>query len=116
MEEDGKAYIFGYHAHDVNEATKNGTVAGLMLTTDPQGAKSGVFSTGESITGGTKVEQGQFIGKTGNTGTRPSTLGTKEESHLHWELILQKNSEEIYLGEGMAYEPLYKMLSEIFFN
>ena len=41
------------------------------------------------------VEQGQLIGKTGNTGTRPSTLGTKKESHLHWELILQKNNEEI---------------------
>ena len=73
-------------------------------------------SINENITGGTKVKQGQLIGKTGNTGTRPSTLGTKKESHLHWELILQKNNEEIYLGEGMAYEPLYKMLSEIFFN
>ena len=73
-------------------------------------------SINENITGGTKVKQGQLIGKTGNTGTRPSTLGTKKESHLHWELILQKNNKEIYLGEGMAYEPLYKMLSEIFFN
>ena len=73
-------------------------------------------SINENITGGTKVKQGQLIGKTGNTGTRPSTLGTKKESHLHWELILQKNNEEIYLGKGMAYEPLYKMLSEIFFN
>ena len=73
-------------------------------------------SINENITGGTKVKQGQLIGKTGNTGTRPSTLGTKKESHLHWELILQKNNEEIYLGEGMAYEPLYKMLSKIFFN
>ena len=73
-------------------------------------------SINENIIVGTKVEQGQLIGKTGNTGTRPSTLGTKKESHLHWELILQKNNEEIYLGEGMAYEPLYEMLSEIFFN
>ena len=73
-------------------------------------------SINDNITVGTKVEQGQMIGKTGNTGTRPSTLGTKKESHLHWELILQKNNKEIYLGEGMAYEPLYKMLSKIFFN
>ena len=73
-------------------------------------------SINDNIVGGTEVEQGQLIGKTGNTGTRPSTLGTKKESHLHWELILQKNNEEIYLGEGMAYEPLYKMLSKIFFN
>ena len=70
----------------------------------------------ENIVGGTKVKAGQIIGKTGNTGTRPSTLGSRKESHLHWELILQKNYEEIYLGEGMAYEPLYKMLSGIFFN
>ena len=73
-------------------------------------------SINEKIIGGANVEQGQLIGKTGNTGTRPSTLGTKKESHLHWELILQKDNDEIYLGKGMAYEPLYKMLSEIFFN
>ena len=73
-------------------------------------------SINENIIVGTKVEQGQLIGKTGNTGTRPSTLGTKKESHLHWELILQKDNDEIYLGKGMAYEPLHKMLSEIFFN
>ena len=45
---------------DVNEATKNGTVAGLMLTTDPQGAKSGTFSTGEIITGGTSNAIGEL--------------------------------------------------------
>ena len=73
-------------------------------------------SINENITGGTKVDQGQLIGKTGNTGTRPSTLGTKKESHLHWELILQRNNEEIYLGKGMYYEPLYKMLTEIFYD
>ena len=73
-------------------------------------------SINEKIIGGANVEQGQLIGKTGNTGTRPSTLGTKKESHLHWELILQKNNDEIYLGKGMAYEPLHKMLSQIFFN
>lgn len=73
-------------------------------------------SINENITGGTKVERGQLIGKTGNTGTRPSTLGTKKESHLHWELILQKDNDEIYLGEGMSYRPLYKMLLEIFQN
>ena len=70
----------------------------------------------KNIIGGTEVEQGQLLGKTGNTGTRPSTLGTKKESHLHWELILQKNNEEIYLGKGMHYEPLYEMLSKIFYN
>ena len=65
---------------------------------------------------GSVVKAGQTIGKTGNTGTKPSTLGTKKESHLHWELILQKNAKEIYLGKDVPYEKLYKMLKDIFAN
>ena len=57
-----------------------------------------------------------MIGKTGNSGTRPSTLGTKKEAHLHWELILQKDNEEIYLGKDIPYNELYNMLSNIFVN
>ena len=57
-----------------------------------------------------------MIGKTGNSGTRPSTLGTKKEAHLHWELILQKDNKEIYLGKDMQYDKLYNMLSNIFVN
>ena len=49
----------------------------------------------KKIIGGAKVEACQMIGKTGNSGTRPSTLGTKKEAHLHWELILQRANEEI---------------------
>ena len=70
----------------------------------------------KKIIGGAKVEAGQMIGKTGNSGTRPSTLGTKKEAHLHWELILQKDNEEIYLGKDMQYDKLYSMLSNIFVN
>ena len=58
----------------------------------------------------------EIIGKTGNSGTRPSTLGTKKEAHLHWELILQKDNEEIYLGKDIPYNKLYTMLSNIFVN
>ena len=68
----------------------------------------------ENLAGGAVVKAGQIIGKTGNTGTRPSTLGTKKESHLHWELILQKDSQEVYLGKDVPYEKLYEMLSDIF--
>ena len=70
----------------------------------------------KKIIGGAKVEAGQMIGKTGNSGTRPSTLGTKKEAHLHWELILQKDKEEIYLGKDIPYNELYNMLSNIFVN
>jgi len=62
------------------------------------------------------VKAGQIIEKTGNTGTRPSTLGSKNESHLHWELILQKNMKEVYLGKNIPYEQLYNMLTNIFDN
>ena len=67
-----------------------------------------------SLAGGSIVKAGEIIGKTGNTGTRPSTLGTKKESHLHWELILQKDSKEVYLGKDVQYERLYEMLKDIF--
>ena len=71
-------------------------------------------SIDKDIIGGAKVEAGQYIGKTGNSGTKASTLGTRKEAHLHWELILQKDNEEIYLGKGMTYEKLYSMLLNIF--
>ena len=68
----------------------------------------------ESISPGTFVEAGQLIGKSGNTGTRESTLGTKKESHLHWEMIIQKDKEEIYLGKDVPNPQLYEMLKKIF--
>ena len=67
-----------------------------------------------NIAGGTLVEAGQIIGRTGNSGTKPSTLGTKKDAHLHWEMILQKNNKEIYLGKDVPYEKLYDMLVNIF--
>ena len=66
------------------------------------------------IVGGSMIEAGQIIGQTGNTGTRPSTLGTKKEAHLHWEMILQKDNQEVYLGKELPYEKLYNMLINIF--
>jgi murein DD-endopeptidase MepM/ murein hydrolase activator NlpD len=71
-------------------------------------------SIDKKIMGGAKVEAGQFIGKTGNSGTKPSTLGTRRDAHLHWEMILQKDSEEIYLGKDLPHEELYNMLKNIF--
>jgi len=71
-------------------------------------------SIDKDIVGGAAIEPGQMIGRTGNTGTRPSTLGTKKEAHLHWEMILQKDNKEVYLGKDMTYENLYSMLIDIF--
>ena len=67
-----------------------------------------------SITTGAFLKAGQNIGKSGNTGTRESTLGTKKESHLHWEMILQKGNKEIYLGKDVPNPDLYDILDDIF--
>ncbi len=63
---------------------------------------------------GYQVNAGELIGKSGNTGMRESTIGSKAGSHLHWELILQKENDEIYLGRNMPNPELYQMLKRIF--
>ena len=68
----------------------------------------------KSIKPGYKISAGELIGKSGNTGMRESTIGSKAGSHLHWELILQKDKEEIYLGRNMPNPELYYMLNRIF--
>ena len=63
---------------------------------------------------GAIIKRGELLGKSGNTGMRESTLGSRSGSHLHWEMILQKGKEEIYLGKDMSNPELYDMLSRIF--
>ena len=68
----------------------------------------------QNIKPGYNINAGELIGNSGNTGMRESTLGSKAGSHLHWEMILQKEKEEIYLGKGMPNPDLYNMLKRIF--
>jgi hypothetical protein len=67
-----------------------------------------------NIKPGYKITQGEIFGKSGNTGTQPSTLGTREESHLHWELILQDRHGEYYFGQGLDYNDLKNSLIKLF--
>ena len=68
----------------------------------------------KEIIPGALVKKGELLGKSGNTGMRESTIGSKAGSHLHWEMILQKGEQEIYLGKGMSNPELYDMLVRIF--
>ena len=68
----------------------------------------------KEIIPGAVVKKGELLGKSGNTGMRESTIGSKAGSHLHWEMILQKGEQEIYLGKGMSNPELYDMLFRIF--
>ena len=47
------------------------------------------------------IEAGEIFAKSGNSGMKESTLGSKSGAHLHWEMILQKGKEEVYLGKGI---------------
>ena len=68
----------------------------------------------ESVIPGAVIKEGELLGKSGNTGMKESTIGSKSGSHLHWEMILQRNEKEIYLGKGMSNPELYHMLKRIF--
>ena len=68
----------------------------------------------KKIKPGYVMKSGEFMGKSGNTGMRESTLGSKSGSHLHWEMILQRDKDEIYLGKNLKNPELYEMLKKIF--
>lgn len=63
---------------------------------------------------GSSVSAGHQIGLSGNSGTEPSTLGTRKGAHLHWELILQDAGGEYYLGQGVKSDSLYKLFKQVF--
>jgi murein DD-endopeptidase MepM/ murein hydrolase activator NlpD len=62
------------------------------------------------------IKAGDVFAQSGNTGTQPGTMGTREESHLHWELILQDAKGEFYFGQNLPYEKLYPALKSLFNN
>ena len=70
----------------------------------------------KSIKPGVKISAGDSLGKTGNTGMQASTIGKKDGAHLHWEMILQSEDGEFYLGQGLPYDDLYPFLTNLFKN
>ena len=60
------------------------------------------------------IKSGEIFAKSGNTGSSPSTLGSRDQSHLHWELILQDSRGEYYFGQALGYDALRDALNELF--
>ena len=73
-------------------------------------------SINSKIIPGYKIKAGEIFAKSGNSGTEPSTLGTRNESHLHWELILQNQGGEYYFGQNLDYDQLMIALNNLFDN
>ena len=63
---------------------------------------------------GTAVVQGEKIGLSGNSGTRDGAIGSLNNAHLHFELIIQDKRGESYLGQGLEYQELMNLLTSIF--
>jgi murein DD-endopeptidase MepM/ murein hydrolase activator NlpD len=70
----------------------------------------------KNIKPGAVIKAGDVMGQSGNSGTRESTVGLKDGAHLHWEMILQKGKQEIYLGKDVPNPQLYAMLRRIFYK
>ena len=73
-------------------------------------------SINSNIKPGYIIKAGEKFAMSGNSGTEPSTLGTRNESHLHWELILQDAGGEYYFGRDLDYKTLIVALDRIFEN
>lgn len=68
----------------------------------------------KNIKPGVSISKGTQLGKTGNTGMQASTIGKKDGAHLHWEMILQNETGEFYIGQGLDYDELYPLLKNLF--
>lgn len=68
----------------------------------------------EEVKPGVYVSKGELMGNSGNTGTEASTYGKRDGAHLHWEMILQNEGGEFYVGQGLDYDELYSLLQSLF--
>ena len=71
-------------------------------------------SIADGILPGTKVDKGQLIGFSGNTGTSSGSLRNEKGAHLHWELHFEDKSGKYFLGQNIPPELLKENIDLLF--
>ena len=73
-------------------------------------------SIADGVLPGTKVEKGQLIGFSGNTGTSSGALRNDKGAHLHWEMYFEDGSGKYFLGQNIPPELLKENIDLLFDN
>ncbi|MEC7822809.1 MAG: M23 family metallopeptidase [Candidatus Neomarinimicrobiota bacterium] len=68
----------------------------------------------DGILPGTRVEKGQLIGFSGNTGTSSGALKNEKGAHLHWELYFEDDGGKYFLGQNIPPELLKENIDLLF--
>ena len=71
-------------------------------------------SIADGILPGAKVDKGQLIGFSGNTGTSSGSLRNEKGAHLHWELYFEDASGKYFLGQNIPPELLKENIDLLF--
>ena len=68
----------------------------------------------EGVVPGARVEQGDLVGLSGNTGTSDGALKNDKGAHLHWELHFDSASDRYFLGQNIPSNYLYNNIQLLF--
>ena len=71
-------------------------------------------SIAEGILPGAKVEKGQLVGFSGNTGTSSGALRNDKGAHLQWELYFEDANGKYFLGQNIPPELLKENIDLLF--
>ena len=97
----GKSVVID-HGYDITEKYRAITVY------------SHLSSITEGLVAGSKVQQGEIIGLSGNTGTSSGALRNKKGSHLHWEIFFDDASGRYFLVQNIPPEVLKSNIELLF--
>ena len=75
---------------------------------------SHLSSITEGLVAGDKVQSGDIIGLSGNTGTSSGALQNDKGAHLHWELFFDDKSGRYFLGQNIPSELLKNNIEQLF--